>query len=557
MLLLPRISAAACLLLSLLQCCIAHSEVPSLLDISIHELGELLNAGRVSSRELVDLYLKRIDEVNDVLHAVIETNPDALQIAAQLDEERASGHSRGPLHGIPILVKDNYATTDQTSTGAGSVCLARSRPRHEATVVTRLRRAGAVILGKANLNEFSSARGETPNGWSPRGGQTTGAYVRNQTACGSSSGSGVAASLGLAAAALGTETGGSITCPAFVNNVVGIKPTVGLTSRFGIVPITLRQDTAGPLAQNVADAAVILEAIAGWDPNDNYTSAQPWQVPPEYTSFLNASALHGKRIGAIWIEENLGEAWASLEFNKRFMKSAFDEAIADLRAAGAEVVEISLEMHGIPIENLTTIIHDSSAVYVVPDLKEGLEAYIRDLEPSDNGVRNVTDLVDCIRNDPAEDASEFGLSGIEESAHTNSTSGSVESWEAYQRASTFSRSFIVEALEKHQLDGIVTLMHLAIGLASSSGLPIVTVPMGVLGEDAGTMPDDQRPWLLKSCPGLPLGLSFTADRWSEQDLIGYAYAYEQVSKKRNKLKPYIKPKTDLDSILYNVGDLEL
>ncbi|CAJ2506214.1 Uu.00g003440.m01.CDS01 [Anthostomella pinea] len=525
------------------------TQQPSLLDISIAELGGLLEAGDITSQELVELYFQRISEVNNELHAVIELNPDASTTAELLDAERGQGTTRGPLHGIPILVKDNYATTDATLTGAGSVCLARSRPGQESTVVAKLRQAGAVILGKANLSEFSGVRGglNVTEGWSPRGGQTFGAYVGRQTACGSSSGSGVAASLGLAAAALGTETSGSITCPARFNNVVGVKPTVGLTSRFGVVPVTARQDSTGPLAQSVADAALILDAIAGKDPNDNYTSAQPWEVPPSYTSALNTSALEGKRVGVVWVDEDISNAVDYV--NREQMRVVFDEALADLEAAGAELVNIELGTEERPLRNTTLEILAKVPVYVGPDFKEAMARYIDDLVPGPDVIHNATELLQCLREDPLELSSEFDLGFWDEFAGINITAGSQEAWEAYVFASETARDLFVTPLREHHLDVLVMLPETAVIIASWPGLPIVTVPMGVLGDETETRWDSRHTTVTTS-PGMPLGISFTADRWSEEELIGYAYAYEQTSHKRKELQPLTRPKSDLDTILW-------
>lgn len=396
------------------------SPPPSLLDISITELQVLLDDGAVTSEELVRLYTQRIAEVNDEFHAVIETNPDAAATARELDVERAAGRRRGPLHGIPLLVKDNYATADAMGTGAGSVCLARSRPRADATVVARLRAAGAVILGKTNLSEFSGARGtNVTQGWSARGGQTTGAYVENQTACGSSSGSGVAASLGLAAATLGTETAGSITCPASVNNVVGIKPTVGLTSRFGVVPITARQDTTGPLAQSVADAALLLEVMAGKDANDNYTSAQPWDVPPRYTLALNASALQGKRIGVAWNDEAVINI-TMFAANREHIKAVFEAALPYLKQAGAELVPIDLVPRNESLrDRLAT--HDVAAYYL-PDMKRSLTRYYDTVRPgAADATHNLRELVACLQTTPAELASRYDTYDLEVALAVNET----------------------------------------------------------------------------------------------------------------------------------------
>jgi amidase len=519
---------------------------PSLLDISIQELGDLLDRGAITSYDLVDLYLKRIDQVNGQLHAVLELNDEALTIASQRDTERASGFKRGPLHGIPILIKDNYATTDGMLTGAGSVCLAKSRPSKEATVVAKLRSAGAIILGKTNLGEFSSGRGDIPQGWSARGNQTFGAYVEHQSACGSSSGSGVAASMGLAAGTLGTETAGSITCPAFVNNVVGIKPTVGLTSRFGVVPLTARQDTTGPIAQSVADAALILEVIAGKDINDNYTLAQPWDTPPSYISALNSSALMGKRLGAVSFGLNLFNE--TLYVNAKQINRVFDAALEDLKAAGAEIVEIELGINGTSLRNSSYEIWDNMRLYSTPDFAEGMTRYMKYLVPDLNTPQSIVDLLECMETDPGEFASEADISGIRRMVQNNKTSGSMEAWQAYTTAKKIARDIILGPIKEMGLDALVMALDTAVPFTASPGLPIITVPMGVLGDDASTVwtDDGKTIW---GAPGFPLGVSFVADQWTEYELIGYAYAYEQVSKKRKTLEPYIKMDVDLDTIL--------
>ncbi|KAK8013147.1 hypothetical protein PG991_009418 [Apiospora marii] len=552
----------------------SYGSVPSLSDISITELQQLLDSGAVNSRDLVELYASRIAEVNDELHAVIETDiPSALAAAEILDRERAHGQLRGPLHGIPILVKDNFATTATSSTsspslrtGAGSICLASgSRPAEEATVVAKLRAAGAVLLGKTNQAEFSGARGRrVPQGWSARGGQTYGGYVRGQTACGSSSGSGVAAGLGLAAAALGTETAGSVTCPASFGNVVGVKPTVGLTSRFGVVPVTARQDTVGVLAQSVADAAVLLEVMAGRDGGrDNYTEAQPWERPPRYTEALDAGALRGRRIGVLWHEQGIGfgmDYWA----NKRQIRRLFDAALEDLRMAGAELVGVPLEGHEedegpldrhIPVRNATE--------YMLPDFKEGLARYYENLVPDDDdpgkAIRNHAQLLACLRSEPRERADEYGLevlAAIAEEKEHLLPAGGAEAWSAYVNRSTATGSFIRKPLRDKKLDGLVMYMDLAIALASAPGLPIVTVPMGGLGEDAQVVyssDDGASPRLVVGAPGMPQGLSFVGEAWSEMDLIGFAYAYERVSQRRRTLRPWIKMGSDLED---RIGGLE-
>ncbi|KAH7035771.1 amidase signature domain-containing protein [Microdochium trichocladiopsis] len=521
--------------------------VPSLLDTSITELAMLLDTGRLTSHDLTQLYIDRIVEVNDEFHAVIEINPCALAIATELDRQRAAGLAKGHLFGIPILVKDNYGTTDSMLTGAGSVCLAPAPATVEATVVTRLRNAGAIILGKTNADEFSGARGiNVTGGWSARGGQTFGAYVEHQSPCGSSGGSGVAASLGLAAAALGTETAGSITCPAAYNNVVGIKPTVGTTSRYGVVPVTLRQDTTGPLAPNIADAALILDVMAGVDPLDNYTLAQPWDGPPSFMAALHTSALHGKRLGVVWLDFNplSPSDWV----NKNETKTVFDASRQYLEAAGAVLVDVPLSSSSVPLGSLISWVRGNMSIYETPDLRDGLQAYI-DTIPADIGtVHSLETLIGCIESDPRERATTYSYESLVAAAESDVSAGSEEVWEAHLAASGLTRSLVVELIEDNDVDALVLLSDLALVLGAAAGLPIVTVPMGSLGADSQTEWDSTNT-TIQSAPGIPLGLSFLGDRWSDVELVSYGYAYEQVSQKRSLLKPYLQPRSDLASVL--------
>ncbi|KAI1268311.1 amidase signature enzyme [Xylariaceae sp. FL1019] len=500
----------------------------SLLNISIVDLTSSLEAGVLTSQDLVTLYTKRIEEVNEELNAVIEINPDAQSIAEALDAERAIG-----------------MTVDSMPTGAGSVCLAKAGfPTVEATVVAKLREAGAIILGKANLAEFSGARGsDTPQGWSPRGGQTLGAYVYNQTACGSSSGSAVAAALGLAAGTLGTDTSGSITCPAMYNNVVGIKPTVGLTSRFGTVPA--RQDTAGPLAQSVEDAALILDAIVGKDPNDNYTSAQPWEAVPSFTEGLNTSALQQARIGVVWMNESFFHT--SNFANLQYIKPAFDQAIVDLQAAGAELVNVDLDLNGLTVSEITKSVYNIVKYYLTADMKEGIERYFGQiLDPDRAFIRNISDLVECMKHEPKELTSRFNIGFIEEVSLSNETAGGLKAWEAYTNVSTITRHMVVSPMGRNGLDALVMLPEgIALAIAAAAGLPMV---MGAIGQGAETFWDEGH-ILIESGPGVPLGISFVADRFSDHQLVQYAYAYEQHSKRRNLIAPIKKPISDLEYIL--------
>ncbi|KAI1161749.1 amidase signature enzyme [Nemania serpens] len=521
---------------------------PSLLDSSITELGALLDAGDFTSHDLVKLYIQRVGEVNADLNAVIELDPGALAIAKELDWERAAGKARGPLHGIPLLIKDNFATLDATLTGSGSVCLAHAIPTKEATVIAKLRAAGAIILGKLNLSEFAGVRGDdTPMGWSPRGGQTFGAYVRHQTACSSSSGSGVAASVGLAAGTLGTETAGSITCPAMYNNVVGVKPTVGLTSRFGVVPITPRQDTTGPLTQNVEDAAIILEAMAGKDPNDNYTSAQPWHSsPPRFSAGLTRSGLKGARIGVVLTGEDLPISPHAV--NTAQIKPVFDRAVADLRTAGATVLAVTLNTQGRSLQAIVETLAANVSVYMSPDFKTSLRGYLANTRPRDGLIlRDVRDVLRCLKTDPRELATTIDLSDWEYIAQLNTTADSLEAWNAYVEVSTLCRNLVLEPIADLGLDALVMLPELALMIGAAPGFPIVTVPIGVLGPEAQTVWSHNNTSITTG-PGIPLGLSFTAGQWTDQKLIRYAYAYEQASQRRRELMPVIKPKVDLSSL---------
>ncbi|KAI1751921.1 amidase signature enzyme [Xylaria castorea] len=520
-------------------------KTPSLLDSSITELGALLEAGDFNSHDLVQLYIQRVGEVNDDLAAVIELNPDALSIAEELDRERAEGKTRGPLHGIPIMVKDNYATVDAMLTGSGSVCLARALPTKEATVIAKLREAGAIIIGKLNLSEFAGVRNAT-GGWSPRGGQTFGAYVKHQTACGSSSGSGVAASVGLAAGTLGTETSGSITCPAMYNNVVGVKPTVGLTSRFGVVPITARQDTAGPITQNVEDAAILLEAMASKDPADNYTSAQPWDSLPRFSEGLSPSGLKGVRVGVVWTNQDLPVSAHQVNIDQ--IKPVFDRAIADLKTAGAEIIDVTLDTKGQTLLEITQKFGGNVQVYVSADFDEAMHRYLKNVKQSEGVVlRNVSDILQCLKTEPRELASKTGLADWEYLAQNNITADSLEAWNAYVAVLTLSRNLFLDPIEEHGLDALVMLPELAFLIGAAPGFPIVTVPMGVLGPNATTNWSNNE--TITTGPGIPLGLSFTADKWSDQKLIQYGYAYEQASQRRRELAPVIKPMSDLDILI--------
>ncbi|KAK8068052.1 putative amidase [Apiospora saccharicola] len=321
---------------------IGGTTFPPLIEATLEDLVKGLESGLFTSVDLVNAYSARIMEVNNTLKMVTELNPDALSIAAETDKLRADGTVLGPLHGIPILLKNNIATMDDMDNTAGSYALAGAKVPRDSTMAAKLRKAGAVLLGKTNLSQWANYRSaNTSNGWSARGGQTEAAYYPGQDPSGSSSGSGVASSLGLALACLGTETDGSIVSPAGVNNLVGIKPTVGLTSRYLVVPISEHQDTVGPMARTVKDAAYILSAIAGPDPNDNYTSAFPFDTVPDYVGACDYLGLKGKRLG---VPRNLFMQYSDAE-EYRPELAGFDASLDIFRAAGAEIVD-NLHLEG-------------------------------------------------------------------------------------------------------------------------------------------------------------------------------------------------------------------
>src|SRR3954469_5986822 len=362
---------------------------------SIPELQALMRSGHLTSRELTKAYLHRIAALNPTLHAVIETNPQAVGIAARRDGERHAGRVRGPLHGIPILLKDNIATDDAMETTAGSLALVGSRVPRDATIVARLRAAGAVILGKANLSEWANFRGLHPkavseagvhvSGWSARGGFTRNPYDLGTDPCGSSSGSGVAPAANLCAAAIGTETDGSIVCPSARNSVVGLKPTVGLVSQAGIIPISHSQDTAGPMARSVTDAAIILNAI-----RSPFGDVIGRRSPRDYRTALRAGALRGARIG-------VDRGQFSGEHADAGLNKVAERAFETLGALGATLVD--------PIESIDTeAFEDDEITVLLTEFKVGLNAYLSELR--DTNVRSLADVI-AFNDDHCEDELRF------------------------------------------------------------------------------------------------------------------------------------------------------
>lgn len=489
-------------------------------EATISNLQQKMQNGGYTSRQITQLYLDRIEAIDKngpKLNAVIEINPDALQIADAMDQERKAGKVRGPLHGIPILIKDNIDTGDKMSTSAGSLALADNKAAQDAFLVKKLRDAGAVLLGKTNLSEWANFRStRSASGWSSRGGQTHNPYVLDRTPCGSSSGSGVVVAANLCVVAVGTETDGSVVCPAAVSNIVGLKPTVGLVSRSGIIPISATQDTAGPMARTVTDTAVLLNVLAGADPADAVTAESNGKIRPDYTAFLEANGLQGKRIG---VEKSFLKGHPGID-------TLLEQALEVLRSKGATVVEVEIMQK---IGKLS----ESEFSVLKYEFKDGLNKY---LAQANGKVKSLQELISYNQQNEAETMPYFKQEILESSEAL----GDLESAEykaALQKNRTTSRSAIDNLLKEHRLDAIagptygpswcIDLVNgdsfTGYGFTSPaaiSGYPHITVPMGLV-------------------QGLPIGLSLFSTAYTEGKLLTLAFAYEQASKKR--VLPTFKP----------------
>ncbi|KAJ4298944.1 hypothetical protein N0V90_004187 [Kalmusia sp. IMI 367209] len=512
---------------------------PSLLDATVSELTAGLDKGHFSSVDLVNAYIARILEVNATLHMVTELNPDALRIAKELDDARKAGKCKGPLHGLPILIKGNIGTDDLMNTTAGSYALLGAKVPRDATVAAKLRKAGVIILGKTNLSQWANFRSSnSSNGWSAYGGQTYGAYYPGQDPSGSSSGSGVASSLGLAVASLGTETDGSIISPSQINNIVGIKPTVGLTSRALVIPISEHQDTVGPMARTVKDAAYLLQAIAGPDPYDNYTSAIPFNGSlPNYVAACKLDALKGKRIG---VPRNyIGTRTAT----SAPVLDAFEAALTVLKDAGAIIVDNT---------NYTAyaeyVQSDAEGIVLDADFVANLKAYLDQLTYDPTGVKNLADVRNFTQSFPPEEYPSRDTATWDESLALNFTNTSPEFWAAYTYDLYLGGAGgILGALANYSLDAVVTPSRNSPGISAIIGAPIVTVPLGAYPPNT-TVRTNSRGNLNATAPNIPFGISFSGPKWSEESLIGFAYAFEQRTKVRNEVKPYLVPETELADV---------
>lgn len=487
---------------------------PELVEASITDLGARLTAGTVTSVALVRGYLERIealDRSGPRLRSMIELNPDAEEIAAELDRERAAGKVRGPLHGIPIAVKDNLDSGDRMETTAGSLALLGARPTRDSEVVARLRAAGAVLLGKTNLSEWANIRSEqSSSGWSARGGLVRNPYSLDRSACGSSSGSGAAVAASLVAAAIGTETNGSIVCPSTSNGLVGIKPTLGLVSRRGIVPIAHSQDTAGPMARTVSDALLVLAAIAGPDAEDAITTtAKPVDLDP--SRVLDPRALAGARIGV---------ARDYLGFHPE-VDRVFETSLAALRQAGAEIVD------PVDLPRPSDYGQDSYTVLLY-ELKADLAAYLA-TRPEGVKVRTLADVIAFNKTHASTEMPFFGQN-IFELAEAKGGLSDPAYLEALAKAKRLAGPEGIDRVcSAHRLDAIIAMTggpawtidlvngdHFGGGCstpAAVAGYPHVTVPAGMV-------------------QGLPVGLSFFGPAWTDARQISLAYAFEQATKAR-------------------------
>jgi amidase len=450
-----------------------------------------------------------------------------------------------PLHGLPILIKNNIATADKMNNTAGSWSLVGARVPRDSTMAAKLRKAGAIILGKTNLSQWANYRSDnSSNGWSAYGGQTYGAYYPGQDPSGSSSGSGVASSLGLAFASLGTETDGSILSPSELNNLVGIKPTVGLTSRSLVIPISERQDTVGPMARTVKDAAYVLQAIAGPDQYDNYTSAIPWvsntthYTVPDYVAACQFDALLGKRIGVprnvVGTRNYLGAP----------VFDAFESALTVLRNAGAIIVENTNYTAYASYPNST-----AENTVLAGDFGPNLAAYLAQLSYNPQNVHTLADVTNFTQHFPLEEYPSRDTDVFDAALALNFTNTSPEFWAAYQQDLYLGGpGGILGALDTYNLDAVVLPTDVSPGISAIIGGPVITVPLGAYPANT-TVVTNQRGNLNATAPNVPFGISFAGRKWSEETLVGLAYAFEQRTMVRELVKPYLVPKVELADVL--------
>lgn len=481
-------------------------------EITISQLQEKMTSGVLTSEQITRKYLDRINQIDKKgpgLKSVIEVNPDAIEIARKLDEERKAGKVRGPLHGIPVLIKDNIDTGDKMQTTAGSLALVGESASDDAFIVKKLREAGAVLLGKTNLSEWANFRStRSSSGWSGRGGQVRNPYSTDRSPCGSSSGTGVAVSANLCAIGIGTETDGSIVCPSGINGIVGIKPTVGLWSRDGIIPISHSQDTAGPMARTVADAAIMLGLLAGGDKDDPETSKAP--SVQDYSKFLNPEGLKGARIGL---------ASDFMGFNAE-VDRLMNEAIQAMKNNGATVVE------SLKFDNREEWGKLEWQV-LISEFKADLNAYLK----TRKGIKpqSLTDLMEFNKKHPDSELKWFGQEIFEEAEKTKGLDDPAYKEALAKVKELTQKKGINKLMDENKLDALIAPTngpswtidlvngdHFGGGsseAAAIAGYPAITVPAGFVN-------------------GLPVGITFFSRAWSEPTLIKLAYAFEQATRHR-------------------------
>ncbi|HEY5616276.1 MAG TPA: amidase [Bacteroidota bacterium] len=506
----------------------AHSAPPpfELEEATILQLQDMMKSGTTTARALTEHYLARIadiDKKGPAVNAVIETNPDALAIANALDQERKAKGARGPLHGIPVLIKDNIDTADKMKTTAGSLALVASKPAQDSFVAARLRAAGAIILGKTNLSEWANFRSSrSSSGWSGRGGQTKNPYALDRNPCGSSSGSGAAASANLCAASIGTETDGSIVCPSSSNGIVGIKPTVGLVSRSGIIPIAHSQDTAGPMARTVTDAAILLGALTGVDKNDDATNTSTGKSFTDYTQFLDPNGLKGARIG-------VGRKFFG--FNPG-VDTIMNDAIDVMKKLGATIVDpADLPTHG--------QFRSSEFEVLLYEFKADLNAYLAKLNP-EVPYRTLKQLIEFNEQNRDKEMPYFGQETFIRAEEKGPLTEKAY-FEAVEKNHRLAGTEGIDAvMDEHKLDAIIGPTggpawltdhvcgdHFGGGSSSAAavaGYPNIPLPAGFIF-------------------GMPVGISFFGKAWTEPKLIRLAYAFEQATKHRRA--PKFLPTADL------------
>jgi amidase len=495
-------------------------------ELTIAELQDGMKSGKFSARSLTEKYLARIEAIDKqgpAINSVIEVNPDALAAADALDRERKEKGVRGPLHGIPLLIKDNIDTADRMATTAGSLALVGSRPAHDAFVVQRLREAGAVLLGKTNLSEWANIRcSYSTSGWSGRGGQTKNPYALDRNPCGSSSGSGAAVAASLCAAAVGTETDGSIVSPSSANGIVGIKPTVGLVSRSGVIPISHSQDTAGPMARTVRDAAILLGVLAGVDPADKATASDERKAVADYTKSLDPRGLKGAKIGVTRNYFGFHDGVDAL----------MTEALDALKREGATLVDPA------DLPNMDKV-GDAEMTVFLYELKADLNAYLARLGAR-APVRTLKDIIAFNEREKKREMPYFGQD-VFVKAEAKGPLTSYEYLEALAKCRRLTRTEGIDAvMDKFQLDALVAptmgpacVTDLVSGdrflggsstAAAVAGYPSVTVLAGFVF-------------------GLPVGISFFGRAWSEPVLLKLAFAFEQATKLRKP--PHFLPTANL------------